>query len=212
MNFTQSKLVNRIKAIPQFIKEEPMLYSCDYENATKLGGFITSEFVNALKDLGEDIENYIFDSRTQMLMPNMYPAIPGWHCDDVPRDNGTGQPNFNSLQKGSKIFTLVADLGTDSFTEFLLDPVSIPDEIIKTTNTYKHISEYIENQSVLIERAPNWGVVEFDEMTLHRATSAKTRGWRFWIRATKRLNRKSFPMNEIRTSANVYVVSEHSGW
>ncbi len=61
------------------LKSEPMLFRATREFARFVGGPLTKAFLNAL-----DWEDCLIDSRVHMLMPGMYPCIPGWHHDDVP--------------------------------------------------------------------------------------------------------------------------------
>lgn len=35
----------------------------------------------------EEIEDFIWDIKVHMLMPNQYPCIPNWHFDNIPRVN-----------------------------------------------------------------------------------------------------------------------------
>lgn len=37
---------------------------------------------------------YVVDVKTHMLMPKMWPCIPGWHCDFVPRVDGKPRPDL----------------------------------------------------------------------------------------------------------------------
>lgn len=36
----------------------------------------------------DDAQQFTWDVKVHMLMPNQYPCIPNWHCDFVPRVNG----------------------------------------------------------------------------------------------------------------------------
>ena len=40
-----------------------------------------------LDSFPEDVNNFIWDVKVHMLMPNQYPCIPNWHFDNVPRVN-----------------------------------------------------------------------------------------------------------------------------
>jgi hypothetical protein len=66
------------------IKNEPMFFNCDLDFAWDNGGNITRSFISNLPYDWQD-EGIVFDSRVHMLMPGWYPAIPGFHHDDVPR-------------------------------------------------------------------------------------------------------------------------------
>lgn len=51
------------------------------------------ELMPDLKDMLEntfpdDPLDFTWDVKVHMLMPNQYPCIPNWHCDNVPRVNG----------------------------------------------------------------------------------------------------------------------------
>lgn len=41
-----------------------------------------------LKSFPDNPENFTWDVKVHMLMPNQYPCIPNWHVDNVPRING----------------------------------------------------------------------------------------------------------------------------
>src|SRR6476659_2902434 len=110
------------------IKKEPMFFNSDFKYAYENGGEITRSFLDALP---EDWKNQplVFDSRVHMLMPGWYPAIPGFHHDDVPRPEipvgqhfaTAGQPDYDSPRYRSQhIIGLVnADICP---TEFAVGP------------------------------------------------------------------------------------------
>lgn len=70
------------------IKNEPMLFNCDFKHAYDLGGPITGEFLDHIAD-HLPTEDIVVDSRVHMLMPGWFPCIPGFHHDDVPRSGKT---------------------------------------------------------------------------------------------------------------------------
>lgn len=41
-----------------------------------------------LESFPDDPEQFSWDVKVHMLMPDQYPCIPNWHCDFVPRENG----------------------------------------------------------------------------------------------------------------------------
>lgn len=82
------------------IKNEPMFFNCDLDFAWDNGGNITRSFISNLPYDWQD-EGIVFDSRVHMLMPGWYPAIPGFHHDDVPRpDIPVGQHFITALPAG----------------------------------------------------------------------------------------------------------------
>lgn len=76
------------------IKNEPMLFSCDCIHARRLGGPITHAFLDSLPTDWLLADDFVVDSRVHMLMPGWFPAIPGYHHDDVPRSREDGQPDY----------------------------------------------------------------------------------------------------------------------
>lgn len=109
--FTFDSRIARGPFLPDFaqeqVKNEPMLFSCDWRVAQDLGGPLTQAF---LARLGESWENegVIIDSRVHMLMPGWFPCIPGWHHDDVPRERSDGQPNYhNPSYRSEHVMALV---------------------------------------------------------------------------------------------------------
>ena len=97
------------------IKNETMFFNSDLEFAYSQGQSITRSFIDNLPPdwLSGDV---VFDSRVHMLMPGWYPAIPGYHHDDVPRPEipvgqhfiTAGQPDYDSPRyKSEHILGLV---------------------------------------------------------------------------------------------------------
>lgn len=103
------------------------LILCNYEQ-TKL---LMPEIVPIVDDLIDSknmeypISQYLIDVKVHMLMPNMFPCIPNWHRDFVPRDK-----NLNKLPEkitGEKMYLWVSNA---PITEFQEKP-----NIIKCKNT-----------------------------------------------------------------------------
>src|ERR1700749_4013133 len=68
----------------EVLKNEPMFFNSDLNFAYEAGGPATRSFIDALPD-GWKAEPAVIDTRVHMLMPGWFPAIPGFHHDDVPR-------------------------------------------------------------------------------------------------------------------------------
>ena len=129
---TQQHFESEIKEVGKFaiaisnekIKEEPMFFNCSPDFAYENGGEITRSFLNNLPDEWQK-DKLVFDSRVHMLMPGWYPAIPGFHHDDVPRPEipvgqhfiTAGQPDYdNPRYKSQHILGLVnADICPTEF-------------------------------------------------------------------------------------------------
>lgn len=106
------------------LKNAPMMYSARDDYAWNYGGRLTRRFLEAVyMKLPND--GLIVDSRVHMLMPGWYPAIPGWHLDDIPRLPRTGQPNHLTPSYEAHHMCMIVDMGTGSLTEFLSGTVAL---------------------------------------------------------------------------------------
>jgi len=192
------------------VKSEPMLFRCDLENAYKLGGPLTHKFLNALPEDWKASPISV-DSRVHMLMPGMFPCIPGWHHDDVPRERADGQPNYEN--PSYKAEHCMAIWGDCSLTEFAIGghEIAIPPIGCKI---YKLLSPQIDAMCVAgtlksVTALPR-RMVFFDWQTWHRGAPTTHIGFRFFIRASR--NSMLPPINETRHNANVYMPVIDEGW
>lgn len=205
------------------IKAETMLFSASPEFAMENGGEITRNAVHFLMnslDAFEDNSAVVIDTRVHMLMPGMFPAIGGWHCDAIPRGKD-GQPDFTrtSIIDNIRHYLLVVDAGTGSLTEFLEASPTFTSTLERLDTppgktVWGHHSEVVQNNlasglvsSTLIESGK---LYEFSAKDYHRATPATGSGWRFFLRAS--VNTLNSPKNEIRNQVQVYLPTEHLGW
>jgi len=143
----------------------------------------------------------IVDSRVHMLFPGMYPAIPGWHMDEVHRDeHGILRPD---LTKPKVHYLLVLDQGTGSLPIFgnLQD-----NSLIRPGMRYSDL----KGKVLPSYQAEPEKLYRFEWHDIHRATPAKGKGWRYFLRIT--LDSERSPLNEIRTQTQVYLTDENKGW
>lgn len=201
-----------IGSMPQFdefiIKDEPMLFSADYEFAAKNGGVITNHFLPFL----DATKDWIIDTRVHMLMKDWYPCIGGWHMDNIPRNTESGQPDYKNPAFVSEHVLCVIDVGTGSLTEFIEDEVSltdVPDDKMVYEHFNKEINKKIEKCEINTVQYNSGDVLSFDALTFHRGRPATGKGWRFFIRATTNTPQKAY--NEIRRQVNVYQ-DVKTGW
>lgn len=194
------------------IKNEPMLFNCDFKHAYNLGGPITGEFLDHIADK-LPTEDIVVDSRVHMLMPGWFPCIPGFHHDDVPRSGKNGQPNYyNPEYKSKHIMALVnADVCP---TEFALGKITLPD--VEDGIYYKEWHKLVSCevavgnlQRVLLRGNP---IVGFDWQTFHQGTRAVKGGWRWFIRVSYNTDRVKNCTNEIRRQVQVYLEHPMEGW
>jgi hypothetical protein len=194
------------------IKNEPMLFSCDWEAARELGGPLTLEFMRNLARSWEPGNDIIIDSRVHMLMPGWYPCIPGWHHDDVPRTRADGQPNYEAPDyKAEHCMALVG--GDICPTQFALGTHTLPD-IPMGGVIYKRwhpiVETQVRSQVLRLWDAPPNRLVFFDWQTMHQGTRANASGWRWFIRASR--NTRRHPTNEPRRQVQVYLEFPMEGW
>jgi hypothetical protein len=61
----------------------------------------------------ESVDDFIWDVKVHMLMPNQYPCIPNWHFDNVPRVNN--KQDFNKVRADLPMYLYVSG---EPLTEF----------------------------------------------------------------------------------------------
>ncbi len=206
------------------IHNEPMLFSTDIDFARNNSGPITNNLLDGLfsftafKDIQEEIKydsesfkdlTWVIDTRCHMLMKGMYPAIPGWHCDDVPRSPASNnQPDLRRInEKVRHICVTLSDYEQGvSNTEYLNQHMAI---VVDTTSVWDSVNKAVnEDRYRMSFFAEDGQFILFDQLNLHRASPAIHNGWRYFFRMSL-THRK--PSNEIRKQTQVYLTSEH-GW
>lgn len=202
------------------IKDEPMFFNCDIEFAWRHGGPITRSFIANLPDGWR--EDTVFDSRVHMLMPGWYPAIPGYHHDDVPRPDipagqhfiTAGQPDYDNPRYYSEhILGLVnADICPTHFAIGEAEFSRIPDGELIYRQWHKEVLEKIESGELTTFEAPDRTLVQFDWQTWHTGSKTVGNGWRWFGRVSRNTDRVKKITNEIRVNAQVYLEFPMEGW
>ena len=219
--------------LPKFeqdvVKNEPMFFSADPSFAWANGGPITKAFFKAIFGgpevfsdgserpnflKGIDQQGYCFDSRVHMLMPGWYPAIPGWHHDDVPRTRSDGQPNYEDPHYQSKHVLALVN-GDICPTEFAVGEVDMPHvDGVVYKKWHPIVEQDIKEGSLERVQVPSNQLVWFDHHSFHQASKAVGRGFRWFGRlswdAGYLTGRPKF--NEIRNQVNVYLEFPMEGW
>lgn len=196
------------------VKNTPGLFNASLEDALVYGGDLTRAALSAMKLRG-DRKYILVDVKVHMLMPGMYPAIPGWHTDGVPRVDG--KPDiFKQNRQRSPLFHLLVT-GEGCLTDFASGPIEleVPDQ--PDSKLYEMVSEqmfaYTDSGDVMVERIPSCEVVEWDWWALHTAVPATKREWRYLIRVTETDYRppKTDLRDVLKRQEQVYV-PEAFGW
>lgn len=219
------------------IKNEPMLYSCDPWHALKFAGPITGAFLRQFAAENPDLTHgwyedttaegkpqpFTIDTRVHMLMPGMWPCIPGWHHDDIRRDRSDGQPNYDDPNGRRPLHCLALVGGDIAPTEFLRThpeyPIYMP-KIGWGGSTYRDWDNLInthiipDSQFAEVHLVPDGKLVYFDADSFHQGTQAIANGWRWFGRITWNADyehgRPRF--NEVRRQVNVYLTAPKDGW
>lgn len=191
------------------IKNEPMLFSSSVDYAKEHGGPITRAF---LKSFVPNYDSGVFDSRVHMLMPGWYPAIPGFHHDDVPRSRQDGQPNYRNPEYAA--YHAMGLLNGDICpTEFALGESELWEVPLGRT-VYKvwhpEIVKLRDEGKLKTYKAESGKIIWFDNHTWHQGVAATGSGFRWFGRLSFNTYRPI--KNEIRRQANVYLEFPMEGW
>lgn len=201
------------------IKNEPMFFNSDLDFAYHEGGPITRAFIRALP---KGWEKAVIDTRVHMLMPGWYPAIPGWHHDDVPRPIigpgqhfiTAGQPDYDNPRYHSEhIMGLVN--GHICPTYFALGEITmpaIPEGELIYREWHKRVDMAVANEEVDTYEAESGKLIYFDWQTFHTGQKTKESGWRWFARISRNTDRQKNITNEIRNQVQVYMEFPMEGW
>lgn len=203
------------------IKEEVMFFNCDFAFAYDNGGPITKSFLDALPEEWKN-QPLVFDSRVHMLMPGWFPAIPGWHHDDVPRaiiPTGqhfitAGQPDYdNPRYKSEHVIGLVnASICPTEFAlgECEMNAVKEDGLIYRQWNT--EVEEHLKAGVLKKYKCEDRALYYFDWQAFHSGTKAVSNGWRWFGRVSRNTDRVAQVTNEIRVNCQVYLEFPMEGW
>ena len=201
------------KGIPlEVIKNEPMFFNSDYTFAHHNGGPITKSFLEALPLTWR--KEVVIDTRVHMLMPGWYPAIPGFHHDDIFRSEETGQPNYDCLKyEAEHIMGLVN--GDVCPTQFAIGECEMP-AVPKGETIYKkwhtEVARLLKEKKLELVGAPSNRLIYFDWQTFHTGDKALQNGWRWFGRVSRNTDRTQQITNEIRNQVQVYLEFPMEGW
>lgn len=204
------------------IKGEPMFFNSSLEFAFDKGGPITRSFIENLPYGDFRSKFAVFDSRVHMLMPGWYPAIPGWHHDDVPRAEiptgqhfiTAGQPDYDNMAYRSKhILGLVnADVCPTEFIRGVCKMSKCQPEELIYRKWHEEIEGMISRNKIDKHSTLDRTLYEFDWQTFHTGTKAVKNGWRWFGRVSTDTDRSKKITNEIRVNAQVYLEFPMEGW
>lgn len=203
------------------IKTEPMFFNCDLQFAYENGGAITKSFIEALPTEWK-VSKTIFDSRVHMLMPGWYPAIPGFHHDDVPRPKipvgqhfaSAGQPDYDNMRyKSEHILGLVnASICPTVFACGQCEMPFIQDGELIYRKWNSVVEQLLKDGELSQIQAQDRTLYAFDWETFHTGQKAISNGWRWFGRVSRNTDRVNEVTNEIRQQVQVYLEFPMEGW
>lgn len=215
-NFKFTSQIEIIAQLPEFtqdqIKNEIMFFNSGSSFAKDNAGPITEQFLEIVENYG--IRDYVFDSRVHMLMKGWYPAIPGFHHDDVPRSLANGQPNYYNPEYEAEHIMGLAN-GEICPTQFALGDCTLPDineDEIYYKKWHPLVDKMCENGILKRIDFPGNAVAKFNSYSFHQAQQANKGGFRWFGRVSWNTERIKHITNEIRRQANVYLEAPMEGW
>lgn len=137
-----------------------------------------------LNTFPEDVQNFIWDVKVHMLMPNQYPCIPNWHFDNIPRVNN--KQDFDLVKPELPMYLWVSNA---PLTEFRLP-----------------------NGSTYLVEPKKW--LRFTQKDEHRGTISNDFIWRGFIRATHKdiYTQVKTGHNPLRRHSQVYLDASNFNW
>jgi len=84
----------------------------------------------------ERINDFIWDVKVHMLMPNQYPCIPNWHFDNVPRVNN--KQDFDLIKKDAPMYVWLSGAPLTEFRQGDRQWFIKPREWVRFTQTDEH--------------------------------------------------------------------------
>jgi len=183
----------------QALRKEKSMYSATDAFVKKWGGPIS----NLL--LAKVPQWYYDKARALKLYPNidirvhhfsadflntpgleLYPAIPGLHCDGEWRETYFSQPDLNKVPVSHHLIATVATEKGISNTQFLLDTINFDAKNIAEESTLweKVDSSLRGNPNLQFAEMPDGELTLFDSRSLHEATSVKSPGGRLFFRCS----------------------------
>lgn len=204
------------------IAGENTIVGASIEFAKKYGGGLVQDLIKTLPDAfyehAEKLKKHIIvDVRVHRLNVGDVPAYPGWHCDGWPRNGYHEQPNPLEVTPATHIVcTLSSEEGGVSRTEFINAPVEINvyAEPPASFKLWQAVDTTINMASPAIGtyELGDGQVCAFDQLTLHRATPAKKRGWRLYFRASHSHTPPLDGGGKLGRQEMIYNTNPNHGW
>lgn len=189
------------EATVQAFSREKSMYSATVDFVKKHGGPMSQLLLT-------QIPQYYYDeAKSKGLLPNidirvhefdaaffntpgleLYPAIPGWHCDGEWRETYFSQPDLDKIPVSHHLIATIASKIGISNTQFLLDKVdfSVDENKVSTEATlWEQVDLFLRNNPNLrLQKMPDGELTLFDARSLHEATPVNFPGHRLFFRCS----------------------------
>lgn len=203
------------------LAEEVGMYSASPEFVRTHGGPLTLQMLDAVPqafyDECDELELFPnIDVRVHRLYPGDFPAVPGWHSDGEYRADYHAQPDLTKFREHKHLVgTISTDPAGVSMTEVVTSKfqAEVVDPTADNTLWYQVHAALEKDKNVDKVSLPDGQLTSMGAFTLHRATPARIRGWRLFLRLS--MWHKPYLSDEGGTLARqeyVYRVSESKGW
>jgi hypothetical protein len=156
------------------------------------------------------------------LMPGWFPAIPGYHHDDVPRPAipvgqhfiTAGQPDYDSPRYlAEHVMGLVnGDVCPTRFALGRCTMPAIPEGELIYRAWHQEVVRLMASGDLETYDCPSGVLLGFNWQTFHSGTKARSNGWRWFCRVSRNTERVKMVTNEIRHQAQVYLEFPMEGW
>jgi hypothetical protein len=177
------------------------------------GAALIPEFAELLASCPVDnIDEYEFDIKVHMLMPNQFPCVPNWHCDNVPRGQFTGLNYPEAARRGGPPMLLWISNGPH--TEFLAKPMEMP----YTPDDHLEVADFIHahiqcGHEPVTRVLPSQQWAEFSSLAPHRGVASEEHQWRVFVRATHKSVLPDRPkVHPVRRHCQVYLDTSSFAW
>jgi hypothetical protein len=200
--------------------EEPSLFSNSPIGVRAQGGSLSKialhhveeQYASEIRRAEKAGLSAVVDVRVQRLMPGMYPSIPGWHCDAVPRNSYHGQPDFDLIDPAA--FHVCVLLSSEpcgvSNTQYVDQHMVFKLWQSPERTVYRQLHEEVEKHKPQLIHVKDGEFIKFTPHTVHRAMPTLRRGWRMFFRYS--MYHKPPLENKIANCQQVYILSEANGW
>lgn len=149
------------------------------------------------------------DVKIHMLMPNQYPCIPNWHCDNVMRRGGKTDYAETYHNRGLANQKMLIWLSGTPCTEFLEKDL----EIDFVPQSHEDIATIMNRKEVAKSFLAPQTWYSFDRFSPHRGTAGKDHCWRIFARLTHKSCLPERPKTSvIRKHSQVYLDASTFTW